>query len=130
MLFRHYTAVRAWLNVKPYYGTDANAIATRAAHTASLTMYQPVDIINATIADLIARDIELPAFSTLDRLTEQIHARAQSRLFKRVTRRLTHAQQLALDRLLARDLSSRQTALPTIGSSVMRNAHRASTWTC
>lgn len=66
--------------MKPYYGTDANAIATRAAHTASLTMDQPVDIINATIDELIARDIELPAFSTLDRLTEQIHARAQSRL--------------------------------------------------
>ena len=46
-LFRHYIAVRVYLNVKPYYGTDANAIATRAAHTASLTMDQPVDIINA-----------------------------------------------------------------------------------
>ncbi|KVE23452.1 hypothetical protein WS67_22430 [Burkholderia singularis] len=32
-LFRHYSAVRAYLNVKPYYGTNANAIATRAAHT-------------------------------------------------------------------------------------------------
>lgn len=96
--------------MKPYYGTDANAIATRAAHTASLTMDQPVDIINATIDELIARDNELPAFSTLDRLNEQIHAKAQSRLFKRVTRRLTDGQKLGLDRLLARDLSSRQIA--------------------
>lgn len=39
-LFRHYAAVRTYLDVKPYYGTDANAIATRAAHTASLTMDQ------------------------------------------------------------------------------------------
>ncbi|CAJ2881670.1 transposase [Burkholderia pseudomallei] len=121
-LFRHYATVRAWLNVKPYYGTDANAIATRAAHTASLTMDQPVDIINATIDELIARDVELPAFSTLDRLTEQIHARAQSRLFKRVTRRLTDAQKLALDRLLARDLSSRQTAF----NRIKRHAKRPS----
>ena len=73
-------------HVKPYYGTDANAVATRAAHAAhaahaaSLTMDPPVDIINATIDELIARDVELPAFSTLDRLTEQIHARTQSRL--------------------------------------------------
>jgi len=127
-LFRHYTAVRAWLNVKPYYGTDANAIATRAAHTASLTMDQPVDIINATIDELIARDIELPAFSTLDRLTEQIHARAQSRLFKRVTRRL------ADDRNSRSTGCSRATCragrLPTTGSSVMQNAHRASIWSC
>lgn len=101
-LFRNHPAVRTWLDVKPYYGTDANAIATRAAHTASLTMDQPVDIINARIDELIARDIELLAFSTLDRLTEQIHARAQSRLFKRVSRRLTDEQKLALHRLLAR----------------------------
>ncbi|MGY6258826.1 Tn3 family transposase [Paraburkholderia caledonica] len=121
-LFRHYAAVRTWLDVKPYYGTDANAIATRAAHTASLTMDQPVDIINATIDELIARDIELPAFSTLDRLTEQIHARAQSRLFKRVTRRLTDEQKLALDRLLARDLSNRQTAY----NRIKRHAKRPS----
>ncbi|SDR61289.1 Tn3 family transposase [Paraburkholderia tuberum] len=121
-LFRHYAAVRTWLDVKPYYGTDANAIATRAAHTASLKMDQPVDIINATIDELIARDIELPAFSTLDRLTEQIHARAQSRLFKRVTRRLTDEQKLALDRLLARDLSSRQTAY----NCIKRHAKRPS----
>nr|WP_321861878.1 hypothetical protein [Burkholderia cenocepacia] len=41
--------------MQPYYGTDANAIATRAAHTASLTMDKPVDIINATIDELIAQ---------------------------------------------------------------------------
>ncbi|WP_175994917.1 Tn3 family transposase [Burkholderia vietnamiensis] len=121
-LFRHYAAVRAYLDVKPYYGTDANAIATRAAHTASLTMDQQVDIINATLDDLIARNIELPAFSTLDRLTEQIHARSQSRLFKRVTRRLTVEQKLALDRLLARDLASRQTAY----NRIKRHAKRPS----
>nr|WP_257139927.1 DUF4158 domain-containing protein [Burkholderia sp. MSMB1826] len=102
-LFRHYAAVHAYLEVQPYYGTAANAIATRAAHTASRTMGQPVDIINATIDELIARNIELPAFSTLVRLTEQIHARAQSRLFKRVTRRLTAEQKLTLDRLLTLD---------------------------
>ncbi|RQR26683.1 hypothetical protein DIE23_28955 [Burkholderia sp. Bp9143] len=31
-LFRHYAAVRIYLNVKPHYGTDANAIATPVAH--------------------------------------------------------------------------------------------------
>jgi hypothetical protein len=34
-LFRHYAAVREYLGVKPYYGTDAGTIATRAAHTAA-----------------------------------------------------------------------------------------------
>ncbi|WP_321897141.1 Tn3 family transposase [Burkholderia cepacia] len=121
-LFRHYTAVRIFLDVKPYYGTDANMIATRAADTAALTMDQQVDIINATIDELIARNIELPAFSTLDRLTEQIHARAQARLFKRVTRRLSSEQKLALDRLVAREISERQTAY----NRIKRHAKRPS----
>lgn len=66
-LFRHYLTIREYLGVKPYYGTDANFIATRAAHTAALSMDQPVDIINATIDELIAQNVELPAFSTLVR---------------------------------------------------------------
>ncbi len=121
-LFRHYAAVRTLLDVKPYYGTDENAIAARAAHTASLTIDQPVDITNATIDELIARDIQLPPFSTLDRLTEQIHARARSRLFKRFIRRLTDEQKLALLRLLGRELSSRQTAY----NRIKRHAKRPS----
>ncbi|WZV76774.1 DUF4158 domain-containing protein [Burkholderia pseudomallei] len=105
-----------WLNVKPYYGTDANAIATRAAHTASLTMDQPIDIINATIDELIARDVELPGVLNADRLTEQIHARAQSRLFKRVTRRLTDAQKLGA-RPAASHATCRAGRLPSTESS-------------
>ena len=121
-LFRHYAAVRAYLGVKPYYGTDAGTIATRAAHTAAVSMDQPVDIINATIDELIAQKVELPAFSTLDRITEQIHAKTQTRIFKRVARRLTDEQKRDLDRLLARDLSSRQTAY----NRIKRHANRPS----
>ncbi|MFP3647680.1 Tn3 family transposase [Paraburkholderia sp. SIMBA_054] len=121
-LFRHYAAVRDYLGVKPYYGTDAGTIATRAAHTAALSMDQPIDIINATIDELIAQKVELPAFSTLDRITEQIHAKTQTRLFKRVARRLTDEQKRDLDRLLARDLSSRQTAY----NRIKRHAKRPS----
>jgi hypothetical protein len=46
-------------------------------------MDQPVDIINATIDALIAQNVELPSFSTLDWIIEQIHAKTQTRLFKR-----------------------------------------------
>lgn len=121
-LFRHYAEVREHLGVKPYYGTDAGTIATRSAHTAALSMDQPVDIINATIDELIAQDIELPAFSTLDRTTEQIHAKTRVRLFRRVARRLTDEQKNNLDRLPARDLSSRQTAY----NRIKRHARRPS----
>jgi|GEM_PF-6868156 len=40
-------------------------------------MEQPADIISAAIDEVTARDIELPTFSTLDRLTEQIRARSR-----------------------------------------------------
>ena len=122
ILFRHYAVVREYLGVKPYYGTDANAITTRAAHTAAQSMDQPVDIINATIDELFARLVELPAFSTLDRIAEQIHAQTQMHLFRRVARRLTDEQNPALNRLLARDLSSRQTAY----NRIKRHAKRPS----
>jgi hypothetical protein len=119
-LFRHYAAIRDYLGVTPYYGSDANAIATRAAHTAALAMDQPVDIINATIDGLIAQNIELPAFSTLDRIAEQIHAKTQTRLFRRVARRLTEGQKRDLDRLLVRNLASRQTAYNRIKQHAKR----------
>ncbi len=122
MLFRHYTTVREYLGVKPYYGTDANTIATRAAHTAATSMDQPVDIINATIDELIVQQVELPAFSTLDRIAEQIHAKTQTRLFRRVARRLTDDQKRELDRLLAREFASRQTAY----NRIKRHAKRPS----
>ncbi|MDT8840090.1 Tn3 family transposase [Paraburkholderia fungorum] len=121
-LFRHYLTIREYLGVKPYYGTDANVIATRAAHAAAMSMDQPVDIINATIDELIALNVELPAFSTLDRITEQIHAKTQTRLFRRVARRLTDEQKHDLDRLLARDLASRQSAY----NRIKRHAKRPS----
>ncbi|SKD06294.1 protein of unknown function [Paraburkholderia hospita] len=33
-LFRHYAAIREFLGIQSYYGTDANEIAVRAAHEA------------------------------------------------------------------------------------------------
>jgi len=122
MLFRHYTTIREYLGVQPYYGTDANSIATRAAHSAAISLDQPVDIINTTIDELIMRQVELPAFSTLDRIAEQIHAKTQARLFRRVARRLTEDQKSDLDRLLARDFASRQTAY----NRIKRHAKRPS----
>ena len=60
-LFRHYTAVREFLGVQPYIGTDANEVTIRAAREAAETMDQPVDIINATIDALVLHQVELPA---------------------------------------------------------------------
>lgn len=113
-LFRHHAAIRDYLGIKPYYGTDASEIAIRAAHAAAATLDQPVDIINATIDELIVQQLELPAFSTLDRIAEQIHAKTQTSLFRRVARRLTAEQKRGLDALIEREFANRKTTYNAI----------------
>jgi TnpA family transposase len=121
-LFRHYVVVRQFLGVQPYIGTDANEVTIRAAREAAETMDQPVDIINATIDALILQQVELPAFSTLDTIVEQIHARTQNAMFRRVARRLSEEDRQRLDKLLTREFANRQTAY----NNIKRHARRPS----
>ena len=121
-LYRHYTAVREFLGVQPYIGTDGNEVTIRAAREAAETMDQQVDIINATIDALILRQVELPAFSTLDNIAEQIHTRTQTALFRSVARRLSDEERQRLDRLLTREFTNRLTAY----NNIKRHARRPS----
>ncbi|RZF26112.1 Tn3 family transposase [Paraburkholderia sp. UYCP14C] len=123
-LFRHYAAIREFLGIQSYYGTDANEIAVRAAHAAAEVMDQPVDIINATIDCLLQQQVELPAFSTLDLIVEQVHARTQTALFRRVSRRLADDDRIQLDRLLKREFNQRQTAYNTIKRYALRPSRK------
>lgn len=79
-----------------------------------------MDIINATIDSLIHQQVELPAFSTLDVIVEQVHARIQTALFRRVARRLNDDERVQLDRLLKREFSQR----PSAYNAVKRYASR------
>ncbi|MDB0543289.1 Tn3 family transposase [Ralstonia solanacearum] len=123
-LFRHHAVIREFLGIQPYYGTDANEVAVRAAREASETLDQPVDIINATIDSLIQQQVELPAFSTLDAIAEQVHARTQTVLFRSVARRLTDGDKAQLDRLLRREFNQRQTAYNTIKRHALRPSRK------
>ncbi|MEQ0777845.1 Tn3 family transposase [Paraburkholderia tropica] len=123
-LFRHYAAVREFLGIQSYYGTDANEITVRAAHEAAGTMDQPVDIINATIDSLIQQQVELPAFSTLDAIVEQVHTRVQTALFRRVSRRLSDEDKVQLDRLIKREFNQRQSAYNTIKRYALRPSRK------
>ncbi len=110
-LYRHYTAVREFLGIQPYIGTDANEVTIRAAREAKERMDQPVEIINASTDALILHQIdEQPAFSTLDAIAKQIHARTQTALFRRVARRLSDEEQQRLNRLLTQVFANRQSA--------------------
>lgn len=121
-LYRHYTAVREFPGVQPYIGTDANEVTIRAAQEAAETMDQQVDIINATIDTLILHQVELPAFSTVDNIAEQIHTRTQTALFRRVAMRLSDEERQRLDRLLTREFTHRLSAY----NNIKRHARRPS----
>lgn len=113
-LYRHFAAVRTYLDIQRYYGKEAQRIAVRAAYEASEVMDQRVDVINATIEELIYRRYELPAFSTLDRIAEAAAVTAQERLYDSVSAGLTTERRDFLDSLLATDFAQRQSAFQAI----------------
>ena len=66
-LYRYHAAVRSHLGVTPY-GETAERLLSGAVLDAAETMSDPADLINRAIEALHAAAIDLPGFSTLDRL--------------------------------------------------------------
>jgi hypothetical protein len=98
-LYRHHRAIRKRLGVSPW-GDDGLSIATEAMSTAAGVMDNPADLINVAIEELVRLRVELPAFSTLDRLSRRVRTLINSRLFAAVHERLSHAEREQLDALL------------------------------
>jgi TnpA family transposase len=91
--------IRAYLGVKPYDRVSHELIATVIAKAAQVKNYT-VDLINIAIEELVKERYELPAFSTLDRLAGHVLQVANTRLFQRISKRLTPAERTYLDGLL------------------------------
>ncbi|WP_211454325.1 Tn3 family transposase [Collimonas antrihumi] len=121
-LYRHHAAIRKYLGVSPFDGPDARKLAIRVAREAAQVVDMRTDIINAIVEELIGCHYELPAFSTLDKIAEQVHTTVQDQLFKRVAKRLTSEQHDYLENLLATELAQRQTQF----NQIKRSAKRAS----
>ena len=51
-------------------------------------MDNPADMINAALEELIKQRYEMPAFSTLDRLTRRVRTLVYGRLYRMVQRRV------------------------------------------
>ncbi|MFA6172237.1 MAG: Tn3 family transposase [Kiritimatiellales bacterium] len=98
-LYRHHQAIRKRLGVSPW-GDDGLSIATEAMSTAAEVMDNPADLINVAIEELVRLRVELPAFSTLDRLSRRVRTLINGRLFAAVHERLSHAEREQLDALL------------------------------
>jgi hypothetical protein len=87
-LYRHQKAIREYLKVTSF-GKIPLDIATTAIYKAAQVMDNPADLINVAIEELIKERCELPAFSTLDRLTLRVRTVVNYRFFNIILTRLS-----------------------------------------
>ena len=107
-LYRYQAAVRTYLSVTAY-DDAAEQMLTSTILDAAETMSDPADLINRAIEALQAAAIDLPAFSTLDRLVNRLRAEVHGRMYDRVAARLSPEHMAMLDALLAKPPGSATT---------------------
>ena len=98
-LHRYRTTIRTFLGSQPYSSQDQERV-EQAVCTAATTMSDPADLINVAVETLVQNEIELPAFSTLDRLVNHLRQQVHDQLYRQITAPLTAAQKTTLDVLL------------------------------
>jgi hypothetical protein len=108
-LYRYQAAVRAYLSVTPY-GNAAEELVTTTTLQAAEVMSDPADLINRAVETLQIASIDLPAFSTLDRLVNRLRTEVHERIYIRVVVRMTAEQMAVLDALLIKLANSTTTA--------------------
>jgi len=108
MRYRHQQAVRDYLGVQAYDEAARTAISTTLRTTAQV-MDNPADLINVALEELVRLRYELPAFSALDHLVENIRTEVNQTIFTQVAARLTADETTALQALLDTKLPTRRT---------------------
>lgn len=98
-LYRHHQAIRERLGVSAW-GDHGLRIAGEAMSTAAKVMDNPADLINVSIEELVRQRIELPAFSTLDRLSRRVRTLINGRFFADLMEKLSAVEREQLDALL------------------------------
>ena len=107
-LYRYQAAVRTHLSVTPY-GSAAEELVTRSTLEAAESMSDPADLINRALETLQVASIDLPAFSTLDRLVNSLRTQVHERIYLQVLKRVTAEQMASLDTLLVKPANSTTT---------------------
>ena len=96
---RYRLAIRAHLKCRLFADVGNDVMAPVIA-SAARTMSDPADLINVAIEALAKANIELPAFSTLDRLVGHIRQQVHDELYHAIARSLTPDDREQLDQLL------------------------------
>lgn len=118
--YRQQTAIRRYLGISPFYGNEGRRLAIRAASQAVLVVNHRVDLVNAIIDELIHRRYELPAYSTLAKIADEIASAGEARLIDLINDRLTDTQRAALDELIVVELDHRRSEYDRIKRSPKR----------
>jgi hypothetical protein len=98
-LSRYRTVIRSHLG-GTVYGDDGDRLIEPVVRRAALTMSDPADLINVAIETLMQSNVELPAYSTLDRLVGHVRHQVHESLYRSITAGLSEAQGTRLDALL------------------------------
>ena len=98
-LHRYRTACRKLLG-STAFSTDSQIRICACIRRAAQTMSDPADLINVSIEELVNTNIELPAFSTLDRIVGHERHQVHNELYARITRNLDSHQKQVLDSLM------------------------------
>ncbi len=91
-LYKYHAAIRKHLGINGD-GKQIRHIALKAVSDVVMIMDDPADLINVAIETLVAKNCELPAFSTLDILVGRVRKVVHGRIFQTVLSRLTESEQ-------------------------------------
>jgi TnpA family transposase len=109
-------------------------IAEAAVRAAAQAKDNPADLINVAIEQLVRKRLELPGYTTLDRMVARIRAKVNEGVFGTVTSRIPADGRARLTRLLVVDPATRRSEFdrlkdpakaPTIGKLKARLKHLA-----
>lgn len=95
---KHLSAVRIFLNVKPF-SNDGKALMRQTLSEAALTKEDVIDIVNIGIETLVRHRYELPAFDTLVREARVQRVSANQTLFDKIHDELTDEGRTFIDQL-------------------------------
>lgn len=98
-LYRYHQVIRTYLVVQPY-DEAAELLAANLTEELAALRLNSADLLNAVVEKLVEARYELPAFSTLDKLVEQIRYRVTQTLFELTANRIWTPQRKKLDGLV------------------------------
>lgn len=101
---RHMTLIRQHMKVHPY-GTEARKVIVRTVAEAARTKDTPADLINVAIEELVRQRFELPAFSTLNRISRRVRVVVYRSFYRQINSGLDDADRASIDALFRTSLN-------------------------